>query len=400
MIRITTRVRSNRLNKEGEALILAMLYQGKTTKEISSGIHVKPEFWDSKRQLILNKDPSAQIKNSKLRKFLSSLKNRIDEDQILYNKTAVEDTVQRIKGIKKEDPYLVEYVKSYIDLNPEFIKEGTALYYNTCLYRLREFKPKVLMSQVDSDFLSKFEKFLKTEHGNSQNTVFNRLKVIRRVCIHARREGVISHNPFEFYKIKTEDTKRDFLTVEELKSLMALQDLTESEDLIRDVYVFSALSGGLRFGDISTLSTNQLEIKGDEYRLRLKMGKTEEYIYFKLSAKSIELIKKYEGKGVGTYVFPILPEVATDKNYRVLISRRNAYFNKVIKTLAEKADIKKHLTMHTARHSFATISLSNNVQTEVVGKIMGHKDLKTTQIYTNILDERKDAAIDKLNELF
>ncbi|NND05126.1 MAG: tyrosine-type recombinase/integrase [Saprospiraceae bacterium] len=131
----------------------------------------------------------------------------------------------------------------------------------------------------------------------------------------------------------------------------------------------------------------------DGARVEFRAAKTNDVISFKLPGLALEIINRYQG---GEYVFPLLKGRGRLLNE---ISAKNAYANKVLKMLAKKAEIPKKISMHTARHTWATISLSNDITTKVVGKILGHKDLKTTQIYTNILDKRKDAAIDKWDDI-
>ena len=190
----------------------------------------------------------------------------------MNSNVTVDEIVAKHKGVDKKNPYFTEYLNNHIESNPDNINSSTLMYYGTCKNRLEEFRPKVKLSEIDAEFLSDFEKYLKKEHSNSQNTIFNRLKVIRKVLRVARREGLIDKNPFEYYKIKIKPTKRDFLTLEELKELVALENLPPSYKLVRDIYVFSAMSGGLRFEDICTLSTTHIRETDGENRLDIRLG--------------------------------------------------------------------------------------------------------------------------------
>jgi site-specific recombinase XerD len=104
----------------------------------------------------------------------------------------------------------------------------------------------------------------------------------------------------------------------------------------------------------------------------------------------------FEEKKQEEFLFPILH---TDREYpmeaklKQAISARNAYFNKVLRVITTKAGIQKKVSMHVARHSFATISISIGVSLEVLSKLLGHSDLKTTQIYGKIMDKQKDEAM-------
>ncbi len=394
MYSLGTRVRKDRLNKRGETKILIVIYSGKRNKEMSSGISILPDDWDAIKGRVKSTDPSYRLKNSILNKKIAKAENDISEALAINPNIELKDIFtkreKRLGAVR-----LVDYLEEYIG-QEEVLKEGTMVYYVTTLNRIKEYKSEVLLSEIDDKYLQGFEKWLKTTYNNKQNTVWNRLKVIRKICHKARREGLIDRNPFEFYKLKTEETERDFLTLEELKAFMNLTNLTALQERVRDIYIFCSFSGGIRFSDVATLTWDDIKVRNDIYRLRIQMTKTEKFIEFKLPKLSVDLLKKYRG-GNTPYCFPILP--AQCNAVRLWTSRKNALFNKTLKVIAKKSGILKHITFHTSRHTFATLSLSNGIQTEIVGEILGHKDLKTTQIYTKILDKQKDDAMDKFDEL-
>lgn len=384
MAKITIRIREDRVNKKGLAPIELLVFHKGRNKQLSLGRKVKPENWDDERKEV--KGEGRQVTNSVITRQKAKLQNIIDKMILAEEDLSLDEIVRRYRGKSQSEEDLAGYLQSYIDRNPENLQYGTLKYYKTCLERIKEFD-KVKLKHVNEDWLGGFEKFLKKE-GNNQNTIFQRLKVIRKIMRLAQREGKVQHYPFQHYKIKTEKTTRDFLSLEELKKLQGLEGLPKSYELVRDVYVFSATTGGIRFGDLCVLQRDSIK----DGKISFRNRKTKDPISFRLSKTSQAILDKYSGD----YLFPIIDD---SKPILGEISRRNAYFNKVLKLLAQKAKINKRLTMHTARHTWATISLNNDISTEVVGKILGHKDLKTTQIYTNILDKRKDEAIDRWDDI-
>ena len=397
MFTIGTRVRKYRINKKGETRILLVIYQGKTNKEVSSGISVLPEDWDNNKGKVKSKDSDYQLKNSVLNKkiaeYESLLSSSIAADP---NMTLAE--ILKPKKLASKNALLVDYLKEYIESHRASLKRNTILYHETTLMRISQYDAKIRIKDIDPKFLEGFENWLKKDFGNKQNTVWNRLKVIRKMCHLARKEGLISKNPFEFYKLKTEETKRDYLTIQEIKLLIQLGNLTPLQKLVRDTYIFCAFSGGLRFSDMVKLRADEITHIEDSYRLRLRMAKTERYIEFKLPEVAVKILQSYQGQN-GDYCFPVLPENFNIEDLSLWISRKNALFNKTLKTIAKKAKVNKKLTFHTSRHTFATLSISSGIQTEVVKEMLGHKDLRTTQIYTKLVDAKKDEAIDKLNNL-
>lgn len=399
MANITLRIRQDRINKQGTLPIEILIFHQGNNRTISLKRRVRAEHWDDVRKVVKGGDPrEKQITNSIIKRETARLQSLIDKCLLKDERMDLSAIVSQYRGKKGDSSTLVDFLHNYIEANPKNLQFNTLRYYKTCLERLREFDLNVKLTDVDEAWLGRFEKFLK-ENGNSQNTVFNRLKVVRKMLRLARREGRINHYPFEYYTIRTEDTKRAFLSMEELGKLRELQGLPPSYELIRDIYVFSATTGGIRFGDLCLLSKdNIIEIKGD-MRLEFRNEKTDDIISFRVPISSQQIISKYWADE-SDQVFPLLKDVPDkESELKQVISNANAYANKVLKILAKKAKISKRITMHTARHTWATISLNNDISTEVVGKILGHRNLKTTQIYTNILDKRKDEAIDKWDDI-
>jgi site-specific recombinase XerD len=182
-------------------------------------------------------------------------------------------------------------------------------------------------------------------------------------------------DPFYNFKLKTESIDREFLTKEEIIKIMEKEFSTPRIENVRDVFLFSC-NTGLAYADVEKLTADNI-IKGIDGSLwiKIKRTKTKSLSSIPLLPIAQKLIEKYEGveNSKGT----LLPVYSNQ--------RMNSY----LKEIAERCDIKKNLTFHMARHTFATtVTLTNGVPIESVSKMLGHRSLKTTQHYAKILDEK------------
>lgn len=258
------------------------------------------------------------------------------------------------------------------------------------------------LNDISVFWLRNYDMYLRGELGNCNNTVHSNLKVIRRILNKAIEEDLLpfEKNPFHKYKLKWEKTKKVFLTEEELKKLEEIE-LSPSQKVLavhRDVFLFACDAGGLRVSDLLFLRWKDV----DDDRLLLVMEKTSEQLHVPLSNKAKAILKKYEdlaGKR-GEFVFPL---INADQDYRdksqwlKTKSSQTAFYNKNLKILAAKAGIDKPMTSHTARHTFATRALKKGIGIEFVSKLMGHANIKTTQVYAKIVNKDLDRAMEVFN---
>ncbi|MDR0661362.1 MAG: site-specific integrase [Prevotellaceae bacterium] len=176
--------------------------------------------------------------------------------------------------------------------------------------------------------------------------------------------------------MKTETTSREFLSPEELEALELVSIPANQQHLqkVLDMFLFSCYTG-LRFSDMATLNKNSIrDINGDKW-IDTTMIKTNEPIriplYLLFEGKPIEILNRYT-KADNLYFFDDLT---------------NQYVNRCLKDIADIAKIKKRITFHTARHTQATFLLYKGVSVTTVQKLLGHKKVQTTQIYSKVLDQ-------------
>jgi integrase len=181
-------------------------------------------------------------------------------------------------------------------------------------------------------------------------------------------------DPFAGYKSKVKHVERDFLTKDELSAIENKVFSIPRLELVKDIFIFSCYTG-IAYIDISKLTKENL-LKDEDGALwvNLLRTKTQTRSQIPLLPKALEIVKKYESYPVNNNLNRLLPTFSNQK--------MNAY----LKEIADLCGIRKHLTFHVARHSFSTtVTLTNGVPLETVSAMLGHRSIRTTQIYARIL---------------
>ena len=215
---------------------------------------------------------------------------------------------------------------------------------------------------------------------NSAVSYFNKVKATLK---QAYKDGIIQTDlNAKISPIKQAETRREFLTIEELNKLVKT-DCTNP--LLKRAALFSALTG-LRFSDIQKMVWSELEyIEGLGYVLNFSQKKSKAIEYYPISEQA--------------YSFTNGTENPKDMPQNELVFdglKYSAYHNKYLFQWIGAAGITKDITFHCFRHTFATLQLFNGTDIYTVSKMLGHKDLKTTQVYAKIVDESKRKAVDKI----
>jgi len=187
----------------------------------------------------------------------------------------------------------------------------------------------------------------------------------------------IQKNPYSKFKVKQEETHKDFLTMEELKKLEKKEVELTRLATVRDIFVFACYTG-LSYSDISKLSSKHIQSRDDgNLWIVINRTKTNSKCMIPLFQNAVEILKRYEEFSEALLKGRVLPVLSNQK------------LNSYLKEIADICSINKNLSMHIARHTFATtVALSNGVPIETVSKLLGHKDLKVTQVYAKILETK------------
>jgi integrase len=219
----------------------------------------------------------------------------------------------------------------------------------------------------------------------SQATQHNYVRVMSVVLNKAVTEGILPLNPINHLKRyerpKKPDASREYLTIDEVKQLVKTECV---KPIVKLAFLFSCFSG-LRFSDVKALKWGDFQTDNEGKQLiRYIQQKTQKDEYLQVSDEALKFLPD---KGT-----------ATDKD-TIFILSNNGYTNQALKSWVLAAGVKKRVTFHVGRHTNATLLLSLGVPIETVSKLLGHSDIKTTQIYAKVIDKNKRAAVSKLDGL-
>lgn len=275
------------------------------------------------------------------------------------------DHVQRTRHARSSDSIIVNWNRVY-ELLKIFAKGDT-----------------ILFSQIDLKLMESFRSFLMTapQGGNksgiiSQNTAATYFSIFKAALKQAFIEGYLTVDISAKVKgIQEQESRREYLTIDELNSLAQ----APCDPLLKRAALFSALTG-IRHCDIQKLKWSEIEEFNGGYRLNFTQQKTKGVEYMPISEQAIELCGVRQDEDM--LVFEGLPDPS--------------WINRPVKKWVEAAGIKKHITFHCFRHSYATLQLAGGTDIYTVSKMLGHTNVKTTQIYAKIVDEKKEKATETI----
>tara|TARA_R110001592_G_scaffold210945_4_gene462641 strand:- start:197 stop:1339 length:1143 start_codon:yes stop_codon:yes gene_type:complete len=243
----------------------------------------------------------------------------------------------------------------------------------------------VSFSDINESYLEDFKEYLLTTKSKksvkttlSQNSAVSYFNKVKATLKQAYKDGILQHDLNGKIKpIKAAETRREYLTLDELNKLVKTPC---NNEIMKRAALFSALTG-LRFSDIQKMIWSEIEyIEGQGYFLNFDQKKT----------KGVEVLP------ISEQAFSFLGERKEPKNKVFEGLEYSAYHNKHLFQWIGAAGITKDITFHCFRHTYATLQLFNGTDIYTVSKMLGHKDLKTTQIYAKIVDEAKRKAADNI----
>lgn len=245
----------------------------------------------------------------------------------------------------------------------------------------------ISFSRVTESLLQSFAEYLLDQvKQNSASVYFARIK---GACGQAMREGIFTRNPALDVSIKKQGTRREFLELAELEKLAATPCANEAG---KAAFLFAAFSG-LRYSDVKALTWSKVRRSSAGYSIEFNQAKTGEPETLPLAAQAAAIL---EGQ-VAARVSPrIKSPVNTDAVFKLGAQQTT---DKAIRRWVKRAGIGKKISFHNARHTFATLSLTNGVDIYTVSKLLGHKSLETTEVYAKVIDENKREAVGRLPRL-
>ena len=364
--------REKRLNKRGMALVQVEAYLNRKKMYFSTKIYLKPEQWDAKRKMVKN-HPNANVLNRMLYENIAAIE-QTELGLWQQGKSISLDLLKNSidKPLSNGRSFLTFFKEEIANSS---LKESTRQNHLSTLESLQEFKKEVLFTELTFEFVSSFDNYLQSK-GYHLNTIAKHMKHLKRyINVAINKEHMdIQKYAFRKYKIKSIEGSHTHLAPEELHKFENLQLTGRYTRLqkTKDAFLFCCYAG-LRYSDFTNLTSANIVEFHQETWIIYKSVKTGMEV-------RLPLYLLFEGKGI-----QILQRYKDDLNSFFKL-KDNSNINKELNILAGLAKIDKRVSFHTARHTNATLLLYNGANITTVQKLLGHKSVKTTQVYANIMD--------------
>lgn len=359
------------LNKKGMALVQVEAYLGRKKKYFSTKVYLKPEQWDNKK-LIVKNHPNADALNRLIYEFVATIEKK-ELELWQQGKRISLELLKNALTTQENNSSFISFFRQEV-MNSS-LKDSTKRNHLSTLILLQEFKKDIVFSDLTFEFISSFEYFLQLK-GYHINTIAKHMKHLKRhVNIAINKEYIeIQKYAFRKYKIKTIENKHTHLVPEELERLenLILSDRYVKLQKSLDAFLFCCYAG-MRYSDFINLSSENIVDINQETWLIYKSVKTGTEVrlplYLLFSGKGIAILNKYR-----------------DNLEDFFHLRDNSNVNKDLIIITRLAGLSKRISFHTARRTNATLLIYNGINITTVQKLLGHKSVKTTQVYTNVMD--------------
>ena len=372
------RIREKRLNDGNVSLYLDMYYMGARKKE-GLKLYLVPEV-----------NAAAKLQNRNTLKLAEQIKAERILDIQQHGLVNWENVK---KGRMTLSAWVEKYTKDENGLTPASMRSKRNAQARVEQYLLYIGKPNLALKEVDKDFCKGFIAFLKTcTFNNGKKTLgsttcrifMNRLAAALNMAV---REGLIDNNPFKLLDAKEKpqkkSTMREFLTIEELRTLIATPCRYE---IVKKAFLFSCFTG-LRYSDMMALKWNEIHKAADGKTLYIEheQVKTKNMVTIPLSNEALKWMPRKSK--VDERVFHQLRITSTTVEV-------------VLGEWMQEAGIQKHITYHCSRHTAATLLLTLGADLYTVSKILGHQSIRMTEVYAKIVDKKKIETMNLVNNMF
>ena len=364
--------------------------------QFSSKIDIEPHLWNTATARLNGRSQEAQQTNARLENIRSSIIQHYREISDCQVSVTAEKVRNAFLGIVTKGESLLQIFDKHIEDYEKLVgiskSKGTLQKYKVARKRVMEFMAQrykttdLSIREVTHMFVTDFENFLRVEAKCSTNTVAKFIQYLKTIINIARNNGWLMHDPFANYKIQKTAVDRGFLSKEEIAAIAQKDFNIERLDQVRDVFLFSCFTG-LAYIDICNLRSEHIRKSFDgNLWIITKRQKTQIPVNVPLLPIPKMILEKYEDKLSNDKILPVVSNQKT-----------NAY----LKEIGDLCGIKKNLTFHLARHTFATTTtLAKGIPIETVSKMLGHTNIKTTQIYARITNDKISKDMAGLSEQF
>ena len=366
--------------------------------EITAQRECEPEKWNIAAGRKNGTKEDVRILNA----YLDTLQAKIYEIHRRLVEADEEITAEIIRnhlnGTAAKSRFIIALFQEHNDrvanlVNKDFAP-GTLTRYKTTLDHSRDFilwkykADDIDIFKLNHEFITDFEYWLKSVRNIGHNTAIKYLATFKKIVIICIKNGWLSRDPFHAYKMSKREVDRTALTAEELSKISKKKFDHDRLGQVRDIFLFCCYTG-LAYIDVYKMSRSEIiaGIDGEKW-LVIKRQKTDSPSRIPLLPQALSILQKYDKDPQCEIKGQLLPVLSNQK------------MNSYLKEIAVLCRINKVITFHLARHTFATtVTLTNGVPMESVSKMLGHRNLKTTQQYAKIVDVKVSEDMKKLKQI-
>jgi site-specific recombinase XerD len=386
-------------NGERNSLYMRMVLSGKRF-DICLKQEISKADWSDKEQALRGKHPN--------RGFVLNLTNQYQKRALqIYQEQIQRGLSPDIGAIRQQltgsgtdsylEPTLIGLFDRIIDRKKKLLGKNntkpTVQKYGRCKSHVSAFLKQyfkvqdIKFNQINLQFIEDFELYLKTDGQCCHNTTMKHIQTFKTIFKSACAHGYTDKDPFQKYKIRMEEVVRDYLSEKEIQALQEADLISPRLKAVRDLFLFSCFTG-LAYIDLKNLSLKHINFENGRFWIRTRRQKTNVKTNVPLLETPMKIIRShcadFESRNSDERVFNVIS---------------NQKMNDYLKDLADHCKIRKNLTFHIARHTFATtITLNNGVPIESVSSMLGHKHITTTQHYAKLLDKKLEEDMDNLSK--
>lgn len=389
-------LRKNQPRRDGTVPIMVKISINGDSVQFNSKINVDPAVWDSKGGKAIGRSKEIMDINDSLEDMKVSIRKSYEKQLEEYGYVLPEKIRNKILGLEKNAKTLIQFIdlhnqqyENRVGINTT---RTTFIRYQLVKERVRDFlKLKYHVSDIPLRdltpvVLENFYLYLRKECNCENNSSMKTMQRLRKIVYFAKNMGEVMADPFQSFRVHFESVDREILTQEEIDTIYNKEFITGRLEQIRDIFIFSCYTG-LSYIDVANLTEENIQEAFDgNMWVMTKRSKTNVNANIRLLDIPKEILAKYKGKQKDGKCLPVVSNQKT---------------NEYLKEIATICGINKKLTYHLARHSFATsITLSNGVPIESVSKMLGHTNIRTTQIYAKITDRKISKDMDALAQKY
>ena len=391
-------LRTNKINN-GLAPIYARITVNSKRCELSVKRNISTNAWNVGKGMAKPISPE----NKQLNSYLEQIRKMMVEayqDLVIGKQVVTPEAIKnKFYGIDVSDMTLVKLIDYHNANSRETLRWGTLKnYFTTQKYITKFLKEKLKISDIylhslNYKFLVDFEYYLRTyvpvDHQSpmGNNTVMKHIERLRKMIKMAIRYEWLEKDPFVAFKQKFHRVERGYLTEEELKTIEERYFSISRLQYVKDLFIFSSYTG-LAYIDVMKLTPDDIQLGIDkQIWIFTRREKTDNPVRIPLLPTAIEIVNKYKDN---------IKAIANNKIFPPITNQR---LNSYLKEISDLCGIKKNLTFHLARHTFATtVTLTNGVPIESVSKMLGHSRISTTQVYAKVVEKKLGEDMEKLKE--